>query len=170
MNKFNVIIRTATLVLAMIFIVTSCSKQNTPAESKPNASQAKSEPPMLVEPNAGVGKVRKGMDKQQVEAELGQPKSKNGMAWYYSRQGILVSFGKNDVMFNIKCVKPFAGATKEGIGIGSTRADLIKAYGNPSETKQFANAEENLWFAPIATSFYLEKGKITSFIVHLNSK
>jgi hypothetical protein len=70
--------------------------------------------------------------------------------------------------FNIKCVNPFAGVTQEGIGIGSTRAELIKAYGNPSQDQHFDHGDENLWFAPLSTSFYLENDKITSFIVHLN--
>jgi len=31
---------------------------------------------------------------------------------------------------------PFSGKTKEGIGIGSSRSDVVKAYGQPVETKR----------------------------------
>jgi len=106
------------------------------------------------------------MSQQQVEAALGQPSSKNGMAWIYKSQGMFVSFGNNGVMFNIKCVSPFAGVTKEGIGIGSTRAELMAAYGNPDQDQHFEHGDENLWFASLGTSFYVEKDKVTSLIVH----
>jgi hypothetical protein len=73
-------------------------------------------------------------------------------------------------MFNIQCVKPFAGVTKEGLGIGSARAELIAAYGNPSQDQHFDHGDQNLWFASLGTSFYLEKDRVTSLIVHLNAK
>lgn len=72
-------------------------------------------------------------------------------------------------MFNIKCVSPFAGVTKEGIGIGSTKAELIAAYGNPSEVKHYQGFDD-LWFASLGINFDLEKDKVTSFIVHLNTQ
>jgi hypothetical protein len=168
MKILNITVRITTLVVATILITTSCSKYKPPTESKPIAPEAKAKPPVLIEPNAGVDKVRKGMNKQQVEAELGKPDKINSKWWFYLHRGIIVAFGDNGVMFNIKCVSPFAGVTKEGIGIGSTRAELITAYGNPGQDQHFDHGDENLWFAPLGTSFYLENDKITSFIVHLD--
>ena len=166
MKKLNFIIRMATFAVATILIATSCSKPNPPAEPKPPILEAESKPPILIDPNVGVGKVRKGMNEQQVEAALGQPEQKKNGTWFYLREGIYVMFNKNGVMFNVQCYKPFAGVTKEGIGIGSTRAELIKAYGTPNQDQHFDQGEENLWFAPLRTSFYLKNDKITSFIVH----
>jgi hypothetical protein len=162
----NITVQMTTLVVAAILITTGCSKHKPPTESQPAAPEVKAKPPVLIEPNAGVDKVQKGMNKQQVEAALGQPSSKNGMAWYYKSQGMFVSFGGNGVMFNIKCMSPFAGVTKEGIGIGSTRAELIAAYGNPGQDQHFDHGDENLWFSPLGISFYLENDKVTSLIVH----
>jgi len=167
MKTPNITVQMTTLVVAAILITTGCSKQKSPTESKPAAPEVKAKPPVLIEPNAGVDKVQKGMNKQQVEAAIGKPEKINGNAWFYLSRGIYVSFGGNGVMFNIKCVSPFAGVTKEGIGIGSTKAELIAAYGTPNQEKQFDHGDENLWFSPIGISFDMEKDKVTSFIVHL---
>lgn len=167
MKKLKFVTWMATFAAASILIVTSCSKPNPSLKSKP--LQVESQPPILVEPNARVDKVRRGMNEQEVEVALGQPEKKDRDTSFYLSQGIYASFnkeGKEGVVYNVKCVKPFAGVTKEGIGIGSTRAELIKAYGTPDQDQHFDHGDENLWFAPLATSFYLENDKITSFIVH----
>ncbi len=119
-----------------------------------------------VAPHAGVGAVRNGMSQDEVTAAMGQPDSKNHGAWIYSHQGIYASFDGKGVAYNIKCVSPFAGVTKERIGIGATRAALLAAYGKPDQDQNFNGGEENLWFASLGMSFYLENGRITSFILH----
>jgi hypothetical protein len=153
---------------AACWLATGCSKPKTPAESQPGGSGVQAGAPVLIEPNAGVDKVLKGMNQEQVEAAIGKPDKINSRWWVYSHRGVIVAFGDNGVMFNIKCVSPFAGVTKEGIGIGSTKAGLIAAYGNPSQEKQLAQGAENLWFASLGISFDLEKDKVVSLIVHLD--
>jgi hypothetical protein len=59
------------------------------------------------------------------------------------------------------------GVTKEGIGIGSTRAELVATYGNPSEEKHFPGFDD-LWFATLGINFDLQNDKVTSFILHFN--
>lgn len=107
------------------------------------------------------------MNKEQVEAAIGKPDKKNGKWWFFLHRGMIVAFGDNEVVFNIKCTSPFAGVTKEGIGIGSTRAELLAAYGSPSEEKHFQGFDD-LWFAPLGINFDVENDKVTSFIVHLD--
>ncbi len=143
--------------------------------------------PVLIEPNAGVDKVQKGMNKDQVEAAIGRPEKINDRWWVYQHRGMIVAFDDNGVMFNIKCTSPFAGVTKEGIGIGSTRAELLAAYGNPSQEKHFQGADnrtvvyggagyggggtfDDWWFASLGINFDLQNDKVTSFIVHLNAR
>lgn len=177
-------VQMAALAVAALLMAAGCSKEKRPAESKAAAPEAKAQPPVLIKPGAGVDAVQKGMNKEQVEAALGKPEKINSKWWFYLNQGMVVAFGDNGVLFNIKCFGPFAGVTKEGIGIGSTRAELIAAFGNPSDEKQLqgkesgavipgsANAErgaiyDSLWFAAPRMSFNLQNGKVTSFIVHL---
>lgn len=168
MKTPNITVQMTTLVVAAILIATGCSKHKPTTESQTTAPEVKAQPPVLIQPNAGVDKVLKGMNKDQVEAAIGKPENINGKWWFYLNRGMIVAFGDNGVMFNIKCVTPFAGVTKEGIGIGSTKAELIAAYGTPSEEKQFDHGDENLWYSPIGISFDLENNKVTSFIVHLD--
>jgi hypothetical protein len=171
-------------VVAALLAATGCSKQQPRTESKPAAPEVKAKPPAPIEPNAGVDTVQKGMNKQQVEATLGKPEKINSKWWFYLDRGMVVAFGDNGVLFNIKCFGPFAGVTKEGVGIGSTRAELLAAYGTPSEEKHFKGSGsgavipgsarsgsgrtfDNLWFASLRMSFDVENDKVTSFIVHL---
>jgi hypothetical protein len=124
------------------------------------------------------------MTKEQVEAAIGKPEKINSKWWFYLDRGMIVAFGDNGVLFNIKCFGPFSGVTKEGIGIGSTRAELLAAYGNPSQEKHLKGSGsgavipgsagsgsggtfDNLWFASLRISFDLQNDKVTSFIVHL---
>jgi hypothetical protein len=180
----NITAQMTTLVVVALLIATGCSDHNLPTESQRVAVEANAKPRVLIEPNAGVERVQKGMNKQQVEAVIGKPEKINGKWWFYPTRGMIVAFGENGVMFNIKCIPPFAGVTKESIGIGSTRAELLTAYGNPSQEKHFQGSAsgavvsagvdsgsagfDNLWFAPIGISFDLQNDKVTSFIVHLD--
>ena len=174
------------LVVVTLLMATGCSNQKLATEPA-DALEANAKPPVLIQPNVEVGKVQKGMNQQQVEAAIGKPTKINGKWWYYQSRGLIVAFGENGVLFNIKCVPPFTGVTKEGIGIGSTREELIAAYGNPSEEKHFEGASsgavysatpvsgngkkfDNLWFASLAISFDLQNDRVTSFIVHLDPR
>ena len=66
MKILNITVQMTTLVVAAILITTGCSKQKSPTESKPAAPEVKTKPPVLIEPNAGVDKLQKGMNKEQV--------------------------------------------------------------------------------------------------------
>lgn len=145
---------TTMVAVVAILLGAGCSK---PKPYKPS-------PRDVVAPNASVGKVRKGMTRQEVEDTIGQPGRKNSTTSFY--KGIWVSFDTNGVLFNIKCIKGFEGHTKEGIGIGSTRDEVVGAYGKPDEAKPNDEGDEDLWYSAISTSFWVQRGKVTSFIVH----
>lgn len=168
------------LIVAALLMAPGCSKDKPPAESKAAAPEVPARPPAVIAPNAGVDAVQKGMNQEQVEAALGKPEKINSKWWFYLNRGMVVAFGDNGVLFNIKCFGPFAGVTKEGIGLGSTRAELIAAFGSPSQEKKLqgkgsgavipgsvAGAYDHLWFAAPRLSFDLRDGKVASFIVHL---
>lgn len=173
-------VQVAALIVVALLMAAGCSKEKPPAESKAAAPEVQARPPVVIAPNAGVDGVQKGMNKEQVEAALGKPEKINSKWWFYMNRGMVVAFGDNGVLFNIKCFGPFAGVTKEGVGIGSTRAELVAAFGNPSQEKQLqgkgggavipgsaAGAYDNLWFAAPRMSFDLRGDRVTSFIVHL---
>ncbi len=124
---------------------------------------------MLIIPGQSVGKVRKGMTAEQVEAVLGKPDRLQGPDMSYSKKFGFTVFiaGPNGVAF-VMCRSAFSnlfkGHTKEGIGLESRRDDLIKAYGMPtSDTTE--NGTEILDYEPLQLTFFVQKAKVTTMIV-----
>jgi hypothetical protein len=69
-------------------------------------------------------------------------------------------------MVSVSVGQPFAGHTKEGIGLGSSRADLITAYGEPTATNTPPDgSSELLRFDQRGIQFVLHDGKINQLIV-----
>jgi hypothetical protein len=149
------IARITMLTVALTLLGTGCSKQKA---TKPKRA-------INIYPNLKVGKVQMGMNRQEVEQAIGKSMKTNDTTSFYIHKGMFVSFDTNGVVFNVKVVKAFEGVTKEGIGIGSKREEVIAAYGKPDEVKPFEDGED-LWYASISINFWVQRGKVTSFIVH----
>jgi hypothetical protein len=156
-------------LLAAGLILSGCSDQ-AGQQSTPAA-------PMLIEPHVSVGKVRAGMTTDQVRAELGEPKLKTSNALEYTQLGFAVMHGPDNVVQVVMCgdvtglqgplVNRFTGRTKEGIGLNSTREELIKAYGEPAQAEKFPGGRESLHYDSLGITFSLEGGKVHHMIVRL---
>lgn len=118
---------------------------------------------VAIEPGIAVGSVHSGMTIQQVIAELGQPDQTNDSALVYSQLGLQVAPGKTNVVHRVTIVHPFAGRTKEGIGIGSSRADVIRAFGEPTVAKPGTSGYEFLRYIKLGLVFQLHDGKVDMF-------
>ena len=64
-------------------------------------------------------------------------------------------------------MKNFTGRTRERIGLGSTRDELLKAYGEPTTDEKFPGARESMKYDPLGMTFSLESGKVHHMIVRL---
>jgi hypothetical protein len=147
-----------------------CSDDSQRASSEPN-------PPILIEPNIAVGKVRTGMRIEEVVALLGQPQRRTANALEYTRLGFAVMPGPDGGAQVIMCgdvtgingplVKAFAGHTREGIGLKSTREELLKAYGEPTSGEKLPGGTESLRYDPLGITFTLEGGRVYHMIVRL---
>jgi hypothetical protein len=132
---------------------------------------------MLIEPNLAVGKVKAGMHIEEVIAQLGQPQRRSANALEYTNLGFAVMPGQDGVVQVVMCgdvtglrgplVKAFTGRTKEGIGLNSTRAEIVKAYGEPSSSENLPGGTESLRYNPLGITFTLEAGKAYHMIVRL---
>ena len=119
----------------LLSLFAGCSK---PAEPKNwTSSEA-----VIIEPGVSFGPVRSGMTMQQVVAALGQPDQKQDGVLKYRNLGLAVLPGRGGVAQSVIFVGglgQFAKSsfvhTKEGIGIGSSRADVVSVYGKPAATK-----------------------------------
>jgi hypothetical protein len=127
---------------------------------------------MVIEPGVSIGPVRSGLTIQQVVAELGAPDRKKESALEYLNLGFSVIPDKEGVVHTVLCVDPtgnegpftkaFAGRTKEGIGMGSSRADVIRAYGEPTATQGIDGKPgfEVVRYRPLGLVFELREGKV----------
>jgi hypothetical protein len=174
MSTRSLEIHVITLLVAVTILAGCCSTR--PAHGVWSSSES-----MVIEPRVSVGPVRSGMTIQQVVAELGEPdrRLKVGVseageqesALEYLNLGLSILAGKDGIVHNVACVdtgkdgpfkKAFAGRTKEGIGIGSSRADVIRAYGEPTAIKTIDGKPdyEALRYKPHGLVFELRDGKV----------
>ena len=148
-----------------------------PSCSERSESPAASAQPFVIEPHSAVGKIHAGMTMDQVVAALGDPPLSTGKALEYPKLGLAVLPGPDGLATVVMCgdvtgingpfVKAFAGRTPEGIGMLSTRDDLLKAYGAPSEDQKNAFGLESIRYDSLGLSFTLERGKVHHMIVIL---
>src|SRR5208283_5854307 len=152
------------LLVAAAFFAGGCSKQS--AHGSWSSSES-----IVVEPGVAIGSVHSGMMIQQVIAELGRPDQTvvsaspeiNG-ALEYTNIGLSVIPG-GGVVRSVGVRPPFAGHTKEGIGMGASRADVIKAYGEPTAAKLIQPDSEVLRYDSLGVRFQLQDGKVDLIVV-----
>lgn len=157
----------AAVLAALLF--PGCSHQS----DSPSASAQ----PTVIEPHNSVGKIHAGMTMNQVVAALGEPPRNTGKALEYPNLGLAVLPGPDGLATVVMCgdvtgingpfVKAFTGRTPEGIGMLSTRDDILKAYGVPSEDQKNAFGLESIRYDSLGLSFTLERGKVHHIIVIL---
>ena len=162
-----------TLLAAVALLAGGCSKRSARGAWTSSAS-------IIIEPGVSIGLVRSGMTIQQVVAELGEPDRKKESALEYLNLGFSVIPGKEGVVHIVLCVDPtgkegpfrkaFAGRTKEGIGMGSSRAEVIRAYGEPTATETIDGkpAFEVVRYRPHGLVFELRNGRVDSIGVIFN--
>jgi hypothetical protein len=147
-------------------LLNTCAVAAGPAQGAPDSSSF-----MIVVPGVSVGPVRAEMTPEQVVAELGEPdRKREGILEYWSL-GFSVLFRENRIHI-VLCVDPsaqespfkkaFAGHTKEGIAIKSSRADVIQAYGEPTRTETLDGkpSGEILRYRQQGLYFRLRDGKV----------
>jgi hypothetical protein len=151
-------------VSALLF-VGGCSK-------KPHLSSSAS---ILIQPGVSFGPVRSGLTMQQVIDAFGEPDERNEGELKYFNLGFSVVM-KSNVVHIISCVdmdrpdsrfKKFAGCTPDGIGIGSAKEDIVRAYGEPTAVESNPKTPdiEVLRYKPLGLFFMLRDGKVLNMSV-----
>ena len=121
-------------VCCLVLILAGCSK--------------KKNEPLVIEPGVGIGKVTFGMPSKDVRSVLGKPDfemrdAQMTESLVYNELGLSIYIFKGFVK-GITCrgvsgdpeVKPCTARTSKGIGIGSTRKQIIEAYGEPTSDER----------------------------------
>jgi hypothetical protein len=147
------------LLVSLLF---GCSKH-------PAHDVLKSNDPVAIEPGDSIGPVHSGMTMKQVVTELGEPLTNQDRMLTY--RNIWVFFAEDGLVGYVYYLDPstnglstaaFAGRTKEGIGIGSSRADVISAYGEPTATRPEYDKKENevMIYESLRLEFHIRNGRV----------
>lgn len=105
------------------------------------------DPSWVVVPGKAVGPIRIGMSQEQVRAAVGEAEQTSLGGWEYPAGGYAVLFDKDRHIVDAivagdagsphgPLVKAFVARTPEGIGMGSTRTEVLKALGEPTADKK----------------------------------
>ena len=103
-----------------------------------------------IKPGVGVGPITLGMKMDEVENYLGKPDRASRRAWEYLNEGMaIVPNRAGDAVGGIlmgdtkggKLARAFKGKTREGIGMGSTKSEILAAFGKPDNTERQAGVE-----------------------------
>jgi hypothetical protein len=139
------------LILAAFLtsLFAGCSKQPTPSGWSPSTT-------IDISPSVPIGTLRSGMTIQEVIAVLREPSRTNAAGLEFSNVGLFICPDKGEFTL----FPPFAGRTAEGVGMGSSRADVVKAYGEPSVAKITKPGFELLRYRSLRLSFQLHDGKV----------
>jgi len=118
----------------------------------------------LIQPGIGVGRVKFGMSFSELKDVLGTPDfDVRGTAHVYSDLGIQILI-RDDKVISVICLQHYPDVpefksceyqTAEGIGIGSTEADILAVYNEPSSRRT-----GRLTYKELGLSFGLENDQV----------
>jgi hypothetical protein len=152
MKKRNLFaLKIAIIIVSFTLVGVACSKKS----NRESTNISNSDIVTTIDPGVSVGNVHKGMTSEQVVEKLGEPTRRSAFILEYPQYGFSVMFGKKNTALVVFCgdasglpdsqlVKAFTARTKDGIGMGSSRADIVKAYGETKDTIPLPPGEQNL--------------------------
>jgi hypothetical protein len=156
------------IVISTVVVAQQTKTLNTNAESSATIDNS-----LVNTPNMGVGKVKAGMTEDDVITALGEPERTQGEVLIYDKRfGFSVVCSRQKIVGAVFCGGgvDFKGRTKEGIGIDSSRDNLIKTFGQPTSAKPWPNDQEQLEYKTLGLTFTLQNGKVFHIIVNLRKR
>jgi hypothetical protein len=162
----------------VLMLGSGCSKKSSPEVAAGTTTNS----PVAVEPGLSVGTVRKGMTLEQVIQTVGAPDRRSASILEYPKLGFAVVAdargevrsiwcGDSTGMPNSALVGAFTNRTKEGIGMGSTSEEIIKAYGDTQDTMPVPAGQQELpgrrtmVYKQLGLTFSLADDKVYHMIV-----
>lgn len=128
-----------------------------------------------LEPGVGFGDLRVGSTQAEVEALLGPPESRQGDAWEYPTCGFALVFdraGRAQRIFGgdgtgggAELAERFTARTEGGVGMGSSRQEVVAAFGEPAEARAEAD-HEWLSYPGDGIQWLLRKGVVRHVTIH----
>ena len=102
-----------------------------------------------IEPGSGLGGVRLGMTTEELRSQLGPPRQtigpdRNGRSALAYPGGFTAVSDSNSLIVAVQAGTNFTGRTREGLGIGSSKADVIRVLGNPDKTEENSDTSADI--------------------------
>ncbi len=138
----------------------------------------------IVTPGVGIGAAKFGMTRAEVEKALGQPdatepQGKNGhVQMKYGSRGFFLDVHPTRGLVIIQCfsqkvfatrIRDFGGKTDKGIALGSSSADIVKAYG-AADRKELRENMTDLSYNKLGIDFTLAYDKLVQMFVTPRAK
>jgi prepilin-type processing-associated H-X9-DG protein len=130
---------------------------------------------MTLVPLVGIGRVHFGESADDVIAAFGKPDRSpnraNGGPLFYDTKGLSVFFDHRERVFTINAglgraidnfPSNFSGRTAKNIGLGSTWADIVSAYGEDDTTSLNRSSQLTLHYDAINLTFTLVRDRVTN--------
>jgi hypothetical protein len=146
------------------------------AEELPNPPADPQLKDLIVTPLVGVGRVKFGMSRAEVERLLGTP---DGAGFTpdqlnYASRGLFITVSRNEKfgVITIACVaqkgqvyrvRDFPGKTDKGIALGASSAEIVRAYGAP-DWKETDDGSTSLSYHKLQAMFQLLDDKLVQMI------
>ncbi len=133
---------------------------------------------LVVTPLVGIGPLKFRVSRDEVEKVLGKPDSVNepvpgGLAILnYGSRGLFLHVSPKMGLLLVMCtsqkasatrVRDFGGKTDKGITLGATKAEIIKAYGEP-ESQEEAEGTVMLSYGKLRVNFTLVGDKVVEMM------
>jgi hypothetical protein len=127
----------------------------------------------VIEPMVGINGVRFGAAAAQMKQVIGEPKAVSGRMYQYFDSGFYVVADSDDKIEAIYCgalnskdmVSACTCKTKQNIMMGSTRDDLINAYGRPTHIYEFSSKDTVRYeYDNIKSQFILKDNKVVQMV------
>jgi|GEM_PF-3833263 len=125
--------------------------------------------PKIIVEGIGWDQMKLGATAKELVSEFGEPDSLNTSTMIWNKLGIISDVSRSDGVSKIRFYKPFNGATSKGINIGSTEADVLKAYGNPDHISQHRGLLNMQWYSGIGVDIDSEGG-VTQITIYAPRK
>jgi hypothetical protein len=123
----------------LVFFVSLCVLTAANSCSKRPVSSASD-----IEFGTKLGSLKFNMTQSQIQKEIGVPNFQRDKILYYNDMGLTIALNRKGTIGSIICgsmdadpylLSHFKAATKEGIMIGALSEDVVKVYGQPTETR-----------------------------------
>jgi hypothetical protein len=124
----------------------------------------------VVVSSSGIEGLKYGASKRDCIAVLGEPSTETNVSLTYTYRGLSLHFARDRLIaiqaysvYSSQLARSFAGSTDRGIRIGTSRRDVIEAYGRPA-----SETADEIEYAKPEMTFHLLNDRVANIWIKLD--